>query len=103
MPAALEFEWDEKKNLINMEKHGIAFRIAIKVFDDKCFIYQSSRKTARGIEMRQVAVGGIAGNITAVIYTERHEKIRIISARPARKKEKIAYRALQHRQSSRTH
>ncbi len=27
------FEWDEKKNLINIQKHGISFEEAVKLFD----------------------------------------------------------------------
>ena len=30
----VEFEWDEKKNLSNQKKHGIAFEDAIFVFSD---------------------------------------------------------------------
>ncbi|NBU98109.1 MAG: hypothetical protein EBS19_07850 [Spirochaetia bacterium] len=30
----VEFEWDEKKNLSNQKKHGIAFEDPIFVFSD---------------------------------------------------------------------
>ena len=30
----VKFEWDEKKNLSNQKKHGIAFEDAIFVFSD---------------------------------------------------------------------
>jgi hypothetical protein len=29
------FEWDEDKNIQNIEKHGIDFNFAIRIFDDK--------------------------------------------------------------------
>ncbi|MBY0407399.1 MAG: BrnT family toxin [Rickettsiales bacterium] len=90
MNSKIYFEWDEEKNHINTEKHGIAFSIAVRIFGNPCFIYESPRKT----EMRHVAVGEVEQVIIAVAYTVRHEKIRIISTRKARKKEKDAYRAV---------
>ena len=35
---ALQFEWDEEKNRINREKHGISFETALYVFQDEYFI-----------------------------------------------------------------
>ena len=32
------FEWDEEKNLANIEKHGIAFEEILEVFDDPAFL-----------------------------------------------------------------
>jgi uncharacterized DUF497 family protein len=90
----MRFEWDENKDRANYEKHGIAFSVAVRIFRDECFIYESPRQTIKGKEMRYVAVGEVAGKIIAAVYTERHEKIRIISARRAWKKEERAYRTL---------
>ncbi len=80
----MQFEWDENKNQQN--------------FENERFTYESPRETLQGKEMRHVAVGEVAGKTIAVIYTVRHEKIRIISARRAWKKEERAYRALLGRQ-----
>jgi len=88
------FEWDENKNRLNFENHGIAFSVAVRIFENECFIYESPRETSSGMEMRYVAVGEVAGKTIAVVYTLRHEKIRIISARRAWKKEEATYRAL---------
>ncbi|HLJ30405.1 MAG TPA: hypothetical protein VKY85_27110 [Candidatus Angelobacter sp.] len=33
----MRFEWDLEKELINIKKHGIDFRLASKVFDDPNF------------------------------------------------------------------
>jgi uncharacterized DUF497 family protein len=86
----VQFEWDEDKNTINLEKHGIAFSVAVKVFENEFFTYKSSHSA----EMRHIAVGEVSERIIAVVYTYRYEKIRIISARRARKKEEKSYRAL---------
>jgi len=101
MPKAIElvFEWDQNKNQVNIKKHGIDFTIAVQVFQNQYLAYESSRNN----EIRHVAVGHVDGKIIAVIYTECHEKIRIISARHAWEKEKRAYRALHSRYPSRTH
>jgi len=32
------FEWDEEKNLANIERHGIAFEEILEVFDDPAFL-----------------------------------------------------------------
>jgi uncharacterized protein len=90
----MQFEWGENKNRLNFAKHGIAFSVAAKVFEKECLIYESPRRTGRGHEMRHMAVGRVTGKIIAVVYTVRHEKIRIISARRARRNEETAYRAL---------
>jgi len=94
-----KFEWDENKNRRNIEKHGIDFTIAVKVFEEKYFGYESPKNN----EIRHVAVGYVDGKIIAVIYTKRYEKTRIISARHAWEKEKRAYRALYGRYAPRTH
>jgi uncharacterized DUF497 family protein len=90
------FEWDENKNRLNFENHGIAFSVAVKIFENSHLVYESPR----GAEMRYVAVGEVAEKLIAVIYTLRYEKIRIISARRAWKKEERAYRELFYRHAS---
>jgi len=32
----MKFEWDERKNIANYEKHGVRFEDACYVFSDKC-------------------------------------------------------------------
>lgn len=101
MPSSdeLVFEWDENKNKLNIAKHGISFTIAVKIFENDCWVCKSPRNK----EMRYVAVGEVAGKAITVIYTLRYEKVRIISARRARKNEERAYRALHAGHAARTH
>lgn len=77
----LRFEWDEKKAEINLEKHGISFETAAKVFldEDRLEIYDEVHSTE---EDRYITIGR-AGEILFVVYTERTPKIRLISARLA--------------------
>lgn len=87
-----EFEWDEQKERINIQKHGIAFRTATAVFDDPFMldIYDAAHSTLE--EERYKAIGCVGGTVTvlAVVYTER-KKTRIISARLATRLEEEAY------------
>lgn len=78
------FEWDEKKNKANEEKHGLTFEDATKVFDDPNRIQYIAGK---GNERRFITVGKVIKFIVAVVYTVRSGMLRIISARQARKNE----------------
>lgn len=82
------FEWDERKNQLNLAKHGIDFDDAIDIFDNPILLYRSDRNQ----EERWVAIGKSHDHIIAVIFTRRNDIIRIISARSARKNEKESYR-----------
>ena len=85
----MEFEWDEVKNKINQRTHGISFETASHVFEDPNYIemydFEHSSK-----EDRYVALGCV-GDVLFVVFTERGEKIRIISARIATKIEEEIY------------
>ena len=83
-----DFEWDDDKCRRNIQKHGIDFEEAIEVFYRPHLIHSSDRKK----EKRWVAVGEMEGRIIAVIFTRRTGRIRIISARRARKNEARTYR-----------
>ncbi|RXT48116.1 hypothetical protein B6S44_23895 [Bosea sp. Tri-44] len=76
------FEWNYDKNATNIRKHGIAF----KAFSDvNGFEYRSQGPHA---EQRCVLIGRVEGRLIAVIYTVRDQRIRIISARAARREER---------------
>ena len=77
----LKFEWDEEKDLINRRKHGISFETAAYVFRDEYHIemYDFEHSTD---EDRYIAIG-MVGNLLFVVFTERGENIRLISARLA--------------------
>jgi uncharacterized DUF497 family protein len=86
----MEFTWDERKNRRNIEKHGIDFDDAIRIFDGPVLEKES---VAQGFgETRNVAIGLVEGRELCVIYTIREEKFRIFSARRARRDERKAYR-----------
>lgn len=84
-----EFEWDKEKNIKNQEKHGISFEDAIALFDYDIVIEIDNRYDYG--EVRYRGIGKIIAVYFTIIYTEREEKIRIISARKSNKKEKVKY------------
>jgi len=90
----VEFEWDEHKAATNLAKHKVAFEDAIAIFDDKDGV-RSDAKTVDG-ERRHKRTG-IAGAATllTIIYATREvdgeDVLRIISVRPASRKERRTY------------
>lgn len=92
----VRFEWDEKKNRINLVKHGIDFQTAQLIFDDPgCVTF--IERTMEG-EPRWHAIGLVEGLIlVVVVHTYRDagadEFIRIISARQATRHERKLYEA----------
>jgi len=88
----MQFEWDDEKEKINISKHGLDFSTAALVFGDENRIEKYDDIHSID-EDRYITIGKINGIavIVMVVYTERSESIRIISARMATKKEKEAY------------
>lgn len=76
----LNFEWDELKAATNLAKHGITFADAVAVFDDPFALDVEERSMDYG-EIRRRIIGLGNGRFLTVIYIERGEAIRLISAR----------------------
>lgn len=86
----MEFEWDENKNRANQRKHDISFDEAADIFRYPMYEQIDSR-TDYG-EIRYIGIGrNRYFVILSVVYTERGNLIRIISARRANKVEKDIY------------
>jgi uncharacterized DUF497 family protein len=85
-----EFEWDDAKAEANLRKHKLSFRIASRVFDDPLVLIEQDDSEDYG-ESRYLAIGFIEGLLVTVAYTERSDRIRIISARKANGNEQRAY------------
>jgi hypothetical protein len=83
------FEWDDEKEKINIQKHGISFHTAKEIFNDvnRLEIYDIEHSDT---EDRYNTIG-MVHDIIFVVYTERHNKIRLISARLATDTERRLY------------
>ena len=87
----LEFESDAAKAAANLQVHGVSFELAKTVFKDPFAIEFLDDREDYG-EERFVIIGMAEGQVLLfVAYTERVERIRIISARRATKNEQDQY------------
>ncbi|MEM9526926.1 MAG: BrnT family toxin, partial [Bacteroidota bacterium] len=82
------FEWDDKKNESNKEKHGLSFEQGSKVFNDENRLQNMS---LRGSERSYFTIGKAFKVLITVVYTIRDLTFRIISVRRSRKDEREAY------------
>ncbi len=87
----LNFEWDKMKAKINLSKHIVSFEEATTVFDD-VFAKYSFDPDYSSTEDRYVIVGcSFKNRILFMSYTDRNDKIRIISSRLASNNERKYY------------
>jgi uncharacterized DUF497 family protein len=85
------FEWDDQKARENIEKHGITFEEAAEAFFDPFYQYGDATP-ASADEQRDFILGySAAQRLLLVVYTERRERTRIISARLATRPERKHY------------
>jgi uncharacterized DUF497 family protein len=90
-PVSLTFEWDSGKARLNEDKHGVSFEEAATVFGDtlSLTIGDPDHSTT---EDRFVILGLSArGRLLVVVHTERGDRIRIIGARLATRRERRTY------------
>lgn len=85
----MRFDWDEKKRLINFQRHGIDFADIQEVFESETYT-QLDERFDYG-EIRFLTIGLANGRIITVSHTENDGLIRIISARKAEKHEQEIY------------
>jgi len=91
----MQFEWDETKNKLNLQNHGVAFEEARTVFDDPLQISKLDHRFSY-FEERWITIGATQNAHILVVanlfFTEDGEEIiRIISARYANPKERGNY------------
>ena len=85
------FEWDEEKSQLNIVKHGVKFEQAAEVFFDP-FYQTGDASDDEYFELRDFVLGySLSERMLLVIYTERDERTRIISARVATRYERRLY------------
>lgn len=88
---ALFFEWDPAKARKNLEKHQIPFEEATTVFGDPRSITIADPLHSAH-ENRFIVIGlSHRLHVLVVVFTERGERIRIISSRSASRRERRMY------------
>jgi uncharacterized protein len=88
----VRFEWDRKKERLNVAKHGVTFREAKELFTSKVDFLELYDGDHSQLEERFIAIGPIRRGLVLVVYTERSEDtVRIFSARRVTKDERALY------------
>ena len=86
----MNFEWDELKNEVNIDKHGFDFADAYRVFDLPILVDLDGRDNYG--EDRWIGTGILYGRVVVVVYTEPNEQTtRSISLRKALSHERKRY------------
>lgn len=79
------FEWDEDKEKINFDKHGIDFSEAMEAFEDlRGFAFPDQKHSSEN-EKRFYWVGKVKGVVLTTWYTRRGGRVRIIGSAELRK------------------
>jgi len=105
----VRFEWDDAKDLLDREKHGISFAEArtLFAFAEARTLFESGIDYLEifdhehsDFEDRLIAIGPIERGLVVVVYTEREEDVvRIIGARWASPRERSRYRSYMEQKS----
>ena len=91
MENELRFEWDPRKAATNRAKHGVSFEEASSVFGDPLGLFVDDPRHSVG-ERRHVLLGSSEQHrLLAVMFTEREEVIRVVSARKVTRRERKSY------------
>lgn len=86
----MNFEWDEAKSEACFRERGFDFTYAARAFFDPGRIVQTDTRRSYGEERYQL-MGKVERRLLVVVYTPRHEAMRIISARKANQRETRHY------------
>jgi uncharacterized protein len=87
-----DFEWDPRKATDNRRKHGVSFEEAVTAFADLLSVTVPDPDHSTAGEARYILLGRSAeGRLLVVPHAERGTAIRIVSARPATRRERAQY------------
>ena len=85
----MKFEWDNKKNSANLEKHKFSFEDAELIFKNQTLTFLDNRRDYG--EIRFITLGSLMGRIVVLVHTNRGDRVRIISMRKANEREQKIY------------
>ena len=81
----MDFEWDDEKSAKNEAERLFSYRFAARVFLGRTVEFRDERQDYG--EVRMIAIGEIDGRLYKVVYTDREDVRRIISANRASRQE----------------
>ena len=85
----MQFIWHEPKRQTNLQKHGMDFADAERVFTGPTFTFEDDREDYG--EQRWVTLGLLGMNVVVIVHTETAEEIWVISMREADKDEQLLF------------
>jgi len=85
----MRFTWSDAKRKLNVERHGLDFVDAPRVFDGPTYTYEDYRFDYS--EQRFVTLGILDEFVVSIVHTETSRVIRIISLRKATKHEQAIF------------
>ena len=85
----MRFIWDEPKRQANLNKHGVDFTDAERVFTGPTFTFEDDREDYG--EQRWVTLGLLGVQVVVIVHTETEEEIRVISMREADNNEQLLF------------
>lgn len=87
----MRLEWNPKKATANLRKHGVSFEEASTVFEDDLSL--TGEDPDHSVDEDRLVTFGLSnkGRLLVVSHTDRQDRIRIISARPATRSERKLY------------
>jgi uncharacterized DUF497 family protein len=87
-----DFEWDPRKAAANRRKHRVTFEEAATAFADPLSVTVPDPDHSPARELRYILIGrSDLGRLLVVSHAERGATIRLISARPATRRERGQY------------
>ncbi len=87
----MDFEWDDAKSDARRVSDGFGFDYAALIFAGPTLEWPDERRDYG--EHRVIALGAVDDDVLVVVYTDRRTARRIISARPAGRKERQKWRS----------
>jgi len=89
----MRFDWDDTKAASNLRKHRVSFEEGITAFDDPFVLIAEDQSHSTANEERRWLIGESDDRVLVVVFTIRHpgNVCRLISARPASRKERLRY------------
>jgi uncharacterized protein len=90
MELNMEFEWDPEKARTKLRKHKVPFLRACEIFKDPRRVERLDAFSDPD-EERWIVIGSVDEKILFLVYTQRGERIRLISARSATRNEERIY------------
>lgn len=88
-----KFTWDEEKAQENLEKHGISFKLACWALLNRVYVAEEQEEEDGEQRIAVIAFprSQDSSSLLCVVYTDREDSLRIITARKAVSAERKRY------------